>query len=92
MSREQIAERLTTILESLSDITVTLVADFLARAGNSGGFPVALRLTELGVTVFPVGVVGEDEAGQQIFHALHEYRISTGGINKLKTTPLPWPE
>jgi bifunctional ADP-heptose synthase (sugar kinase/adenylyltransferase) len=46
-------------------------------------------LAELGVTVFPVGVVGEDEAGQQIFHALHEYRISTGGINKLKTYATP---
>jgi bifunctional ADP-heptose synthase (sugar kinase/adenylyltransferase) len=89
MSRDPVAQKLSTILESLSDITVTLVADFLGTGSNSGGVPVALRLAELGVTVFPVGVVGEDEAGQQIFHALHEYRISTGGINKLKTYATP---
>jgi bifunctional ADP-heptose synthase (sugar kinase/adenylyltransferase) len=89
MSRDPVAQKLSTILESLSDITVTLVADFLGTGANSGGVPVALRLAELGVTVFPVGVVGEDEPGQQIFHALHEYRISTGGINKLKTYATP---
>jgi bifunctional ADP-heptose synthase (sugar kinase/adenylyltransferase) len=89
MSRDPVAQKLSTILESLSDITVTLVADFLGTGVYFGGVPVALRLAELGVTVFPVGVVGEDEAGQQIFHALHEYRISTGGINKLKTYATP---
>jgi bifunctional ADP-heptose synthase (sugar kinase/adenylyltransferase) len=39
--------------------------------------------------VFPIGVAGEDEGGQQIFRALHEHRISTSGISKIKnyTTP-----
>lgn len=88
MSKEANSERLSTILEALSDITITLVADFVGGQ-TYGGLPVALRLTELGVTVFPVGVVGEDEAGQQILHALHEHRISTSGINKLKNYATP---
>lgn len=89
MNREADTEKLTTILESLSDTTVTLVADFLGAGLSFGGVPVALRLAELGVTVFPVGVVGEDEVGQQILHALHEHRISTGGISKVKNYVTP---
>ncbi len=89
MSKEADTERLSTILETLSDITVTLVADFVGGAATYGGVPVAIRLAELGVTVFPVGAVGEDEAGQQIVHALHEHRISTSGINKLKNYATP---
>jgi bifunctional ADP-heptose synthase (sugar kinase/adenylyltransferase) len=89
MSKDPISQKLTTILESLSDITVTLVADFLGAGVTFGGVPIALRLAELGVTVFPVGVVGEDEVGQQIIHALHEHRISTGGISKVKNYVTP---
>ncbi len=89
MSKDQSARKMVTILESLSDITVTLVADFVGGMATYGGVPVALRLAELGVTVFPVGVAGEDERGQQIVHALHEHRISTSGINRLKNYATP---
>ncbi len=84
MSKNQNSERLIAILESLSDISITLVADFFADDKRCGGLPVAIGLAELGVTVFPVGVAGDDEAGQQILHALQEHRVSTGGISKLK--------
>jgi bifunctional ADP-heptose synthase (sugar kinase/adenylyltransferase) len=81
VSKAQNTERLATILESLSDVTVTLVTDFL---GARGGVPIAIGLAALGVNVFPVGVVGEDPGGQQIFDALHPYRISTSGISRMK--------
>jgi bifunctional ADP-heptose synthase (sugar kinase/adenylyltransferase) len=89
VSKDQSAERIVTIVEALSDITVTLVADFVGGAATYGGVPVAVRLAELGVTVFPVGVVGEEETGQQILRLLHEHRVSTSGINKLKNYATP---
>ena len=89
MSKDQNAERLISILEALSDITVTLVADFLTGPGNGGGTTVALGLANLGITVFPVGVVGEDSGGHEVTQALHEYRISTSGISKLKNYGTP---
>ena len=84
MKKQHNGERLGTIVESLSDITVVVLADFLRAGANGGGFPVTLALAELGVTVFPVGAVGEDEAGHEILHKLHEHRVSTSGISKLQ--------
>lgn len=84
------AERLATIFDSLADVTVTLVADFLGT--QCGGVPVALGLADLGTTVFPVGAVGEDEAGQKVFDALHARHISTAGISKVKKYATPGPE
>jgi bifunctional ADP-heptose synthase (sugar kinase/adenylyltransferase) len=88
VSKGQSTERLATILETLSDVTVTLVADFFV--GDGGGVAVATGLAKLGVTVLPVGVVGEDDNGQKVFQALHEHRVSTSGLSKLKkyATPL----
>jgi bifunctional ADP-heptose synthase (sugar kinase/adenylyltransferase) len=87
VTKVQNSDRLITVVESLSDITVTLLADFIS--GPIGGSAVAIRLAQLGVTVFPVGVVGEDEAGQKILHTLQEHRISTSGISKLKNYATP---
>lgn len=88
MSKVQNADQLSTILESLSDVSVTLVADFFLDP-TTGGLAVASRLAELGVTVFPVGAVGEDEQGQKVLHALQALRISTSGISKLKNYATP---
>lgn len=83
------AERLATIFDALADVTVTVVADFLGP--QCGGVPIALSLVDLGLTVFPVGAVGEDEAGQKVFDALHARHISTGGISKVKKYATPSP-
>ena len=84
------AGNLETIFDSLADVTVTLVADFLGT--QCGGVPVATALTHLGVTVFPVGVVGEDAAGQQVLDALHAHHISTSGVNRIKKYEPPTAE
>jgi bifunctional ADP-heptose synthase (sugar kinase/adenylyltransferase) len=86
----QSSDQLETIFDSLSDITVTLIADFLGTA--CGGLPVATALAQVGATVFPVGVVGEDAAGQQVLDALHVHHISTSGVNRLKKYETPTPE
>ncbi len=88
MSKRQNSERLVTVLESLSDITLTVVADFLSSEGG-GGLPVVLALAQVGVTVFPVGVVGEDEAGQRILHVLQEHRISHSAVSRIKKYATP---
>jgi bifunctional ADP-heptose synthase (sugar kinase/adenylyltransferase) len=81
------AARLETIFDSLADVTITVVADFLGV--GLGGIPVANALAQVGVTVFPVGVVGEDPAGQQVLDALHVHRISTSGVNRIKKYETP---
>ena len=83
------AGSLETIFDSLSDVTVTLIADFLGT--QCGGVPIAATLAQIGVTVFPVGVVGEDAAGQQVFDALHAHHISTSGVSRLKKYATPGP-
>lgn len=88
MSKTQNAEKLIAIFDALSDVSVTVIADFLGDA-QCGGLPVSLRLSELGVTVLPVGVVGEDQSGQGVLKALHEHRVSTAGISKLKNYSTP---
>ena len=88
MNKGQSSNQLARIFESLSDITVTLVADLVADVGCSGT-AVAVRLAELGVSVLPVGVVGEDEAGQRVLKALHDRRVSTSGINRIKNYETP---
>lgn len=83
------SERLIEIFESLSDISITLVADFFGGDATFGGLLATLGLADLGVTVFAVGVVGEDEAGRQILQAFHEHRVSPSGIDKLKNYATP---
>jgi bifunctional ADP-heptose synthase (sugar kinase/adenylyltransferase) len=88
VNKNQNSEKLVAIFDALSDITITVVADFLSQA-PCGGVVVSLRLAELGITVLPVGVVGEDERGQGILKALHEHRVSTAGISKVKNYVTP---
>ena len=54
-----------------------------------GGANAVFNLADLGVTVLPVGVVGDDESGRALLQALKRKRIATSGIVKLKgyTTP-----
>ncbi len=54
-----------------------------------GGGNAVMNLASLGVNVLPVGVVGDDEAGSLLLECLHEKKIPTSGIERLKhhTTP-----
>jgi rfaE bifunctional protein kinase chain/domain len=49
-----------------------------------GGGNAVYNLAALGVTVLPVGVVGDDEPGRLLFRAFRRQRISTSGILRLK--------
>jgi rfaE bifunctional protein kinase chain/domain len=49
-----------------------------------GGGNAIMNLACLGVNVLPVGVVGDDEAGALLLERLHEKKIPTGGIERLK--------
>src|SRR6266702_5602147 len=42
------------------------------------------NLADLGVTVLPVGVVGDDEAGRALLHAFRQKHISISAIRKIK--------
>src|ERR1043166_1987826 len=50
-----------------------------------GGANAVMNLADLGVTVQPVGVVGEDEPGRLLLQQFKKKRIPTSGILKLKT-------
>jgi bifunctional ADP-heptose synthase (sugar kinase/adenylyltransferase) len=82
-------ERLVPVLEALSDITVTVVADFVSGERKCAGLAAAATLAQVGVNVFPVGVVGEDAAGRQIQHRLQELHISTSGVDRIKKYSTP---
>jgi len=49
-----------------------------------GGGNAVYNLADLGVTVLPVGVVGEDEPGRLLLRRFRQKRISTSGILRLK--------
>src|SRR5579862_7780307 len=49
-----------------------------------GGGNAIMNLAALGVNVLPVGVVGDDEPGHLLIEALHQKKIPTGGIHRLK--------
>src|SRR6185437_6263722 len=42
------------------------------------------NLADLGVTVLPVGVIGDDEAGRMLLHAFRQKHISVSAIRRLK--------
>src|SRR5258708_4473760 len=42
------------------------------------------NLADLGVTVLPVGVIGDDEAGRELLHAFRQKHISISAIRKIK--------
>ena len=52
-----------------------------------GGANAVCNLADLGVTVLPVGVVGEDEPGRLLLRCFHQKKISTSGIVSLKAYP-----
>ena len=52
-----------------------------------GGANAVYNLAALGVTVLPIGVVGDDEPGRLLLHAFREKHISISGIAKLKGVP-----
>jgi D-glycero-beta-D-manno-heptose-7-phosphate kinase len=49
-----------------------------------GGGNAIMNLAALGVNVLPVGVVGDDEPGHMLIDALHQKKVPTGGILRLK--------
>jgi rfaE bifunctional protein kinase chain/domain len=49
-----------------------------------GGANAVYNLAALGVTVLPVGVLGDDEPGRLLLRAFRRKRISTSGILRLK--------
>src|SRR5256885_17228196 len=42
------------------------------------------NLADLGVTVLPVGVIGDDEPGRMLLHAFRQKHISISAIRKIK--------
>lgn len=42
------------------------------------------NLADLGVTVLPVGVIGDDEPGRRLLHAFRQKHISVSGIRRVK--------
>ena len=50
-----------------------------------GGANAILNLADLGVTVLPVGVVGDDEAGKLLLRAFRHRRIPVSGVLKDKS-------
>lgn len=42
------------------------------------------NLADLGVTVLPVGVIGDDEAGRMLLHAFRQKHISVSAIRRIK--------
>ena len=49
-----------------------------------GGANAIMNLASLGVNVLPVGVAGDDEAGSLLLERLHEKRLPTSGIERVK--------
>ena len=102
-------ERWRRIVQSLKDVTVTVLADLvadefvfgeIARVSREapvlilkhrertvvpgGGGNAVMNLASLGVKVFPVGVVGDDEPGELLIATLREKKIPADGITRLK--------
>lgn len=52
-----------------------------------GGANAVYNLAALGVTVLPVGVVGDDEPGRLLLHAFREKHIALSGVSTVKNFP-----
>src|SRR5271166_2645765 len=103
------SERWKRIVQSFSDVSVTVLADLvadefvfgeIARVSREapvlilkhrertvvpgGGGNAVMNLASLGVKVFPVGVVGDDEAGELLRAEFHKGNVPTSGIVRLK--------
>lgn len=108
------AERLKSILQSYSRISVTVLADLVAdefvygeisrvsreapvlilkhRERNvipGGGGNAVMNLASLGVKVFPVGVVGDDEPGELLLRAFRAANVATEGVIRVKGRATP---
>src|ERR1035437_10082919 len=102
-------ERWKKIVQSFSDVSVTVLADLvadefifgeIARVSREapvlilkhrertvvpgGGGNAVMNLASLGVNVLPVGLGGDDEAGSLLLEQLHEKKIPTSGIERVK--------
>jgi D-glycero-beta-D-manno-heptose-7-phosphate kinase len=107
-------ERWKKIVQSFSDVSITVLADLvadefvfgeIARVSREapvlilkhrertvvpgGGGNAVMNLASLGVNVLPVGVVGDDEAGSLLLEQLHERKVSTSGIERVKSHTTP---
>src|SRR5271155_4848210 len=101
--------RLKKIVDSFTNVTVTVLGDLIAdefiygeisrvsreapvlilrhreRTVVPGGAGNAIyNLADLGVTVLPVGVIGDDEAGRMLLHAFRKKHISVTAIRRIK--------
>jgi D-glycero-beta-D-manno-heptose-7-phosphate kinase len=54
-----------------------------------GGGNAVMNLALLGVNVLPVGVVGDDEAGSLLLEQLRDRKVSTSGIERVKSHTTP---
>lgn len=52
-----------------------------------GGANCVYNLADLGVTVLPVGIVGDDEPGRLLLHRFREKHIALSGISTVKKFP-----
>src|SRR5271166_4757239 len=102
-------ERWKKIVQSFSDVSITVLADLvadefvfgeIARVSREapvlilkhrertvvpgGGGNAVMNLASLGVKVFPVGVVGDDEAGELLLAEFHKGNVPTSRIVRLK--------
>jgi rfaE bifunctional protein kinase chain/domain len=64
-----------------------LILKYRERAVTPGGGGNAvMNLASLGVKVFPVGVVGDDEPGELLLDRFRERKVPTSGISRLRGT------
>lgn len=107
-------DRLRKIVETFSEITLTVVGDFVAdefvfgeisrvsreapvlilkyrekTVAPGGGANAVNNLADLGVSVLPVGIVGNDEAGRLLLKGFRNKHVPVSGILKSNgyTTP-----
>jgi rfaE bifunctional protein kinase chain/domain len=72
-------------IERVSREAPVLILRHRERTVVPGGAGNAIyNLADLGVTVLPVGVIGDDEAGRMLLHAFRQKHISVSAIRRIK--------
>ncbi|HET9285128.1 MAG TPA: PfkB family carbohydrate kinase [Candidatus Angelobacter sp.] len=72
-------------IERVSREAPVLILRHRERTVVPGGAGNAIyNLADLGVTVLPVGVIGDDEPGRMLLHAFRQKHISVSGIRRIK--------
>jgi D-glycero-beta-D-manno-heptose-7-phosphate kinase len=109
-NRSKESDRLRRIVESFSNVTITVLGDFVAdqfvfgeisRVSREapvlilkhrentvvpgGGANAVNNLADLGVSVLPVGIVGNDEPGRALLRAFRHKHIPVSGVLKDKS-------